>query len=88
MGAKSVSIHAPVRERRVNSFIIEVCICFNSRSREGATSRKFTTAPTFSVSIHAPVRERLIFFCQVFFKKSFNSRSREGATRGLSVLVA
>ena len=35
--AQAVSIHAPVRERPKNSLILTVGLCFNSRSREGAT---------------------------------------------------
>ena len=53
---------------------------FNSRSREGATSRTYRYSSTEIVSIHAPVRERRIFADTIQDLKSFNSRSREGAT--------
>ena len=57
-----------------------MCRCFNSRSREGATSVESGTRLYFGVSIHAPVRERPPVFGPGLCPRCFNSRSREGAT--------
>ena len=55
-------------------------MCFNSRSREGATQRYYDRLSDFIVSIHAPVRERQKPLGWYHEAVCFNSRSREGAT--------
>jgi hypothetical protein len=56
---KSISIHAPVRERRPRPATIAAARDFNPRSREGATGHHRHIVLGLSISIHAPVRERL-----------------------------
>ena len=56
--AGAISIHAPLRERRLSSSGRYKNVNFNPRSLTGAT-QKFATLPTLSdISIHAPLRER------------------------------
>ena len=57
-GRRSVSIHAPVRERRQQTQYLPRITRFNSRSREGATLEPVDFFVRKVVSIHAPVRER------------------------------
>ena len=57
--ALEVSIHAPVRERRLLDLEIWMMLGFNSRSRKGATMGVLAGSERTCVSIHAPVRERL-----------------------------
>ena len=56
-------------------------LCFNSRTREGATCQLFSSDLSKPVSIHAPVRVRLDKIKNWNNKHSFNSRTREGATQ-------
>ena len=57
--ANCISIHAPLRERRVSCKTYSACENFNPRSLAGAT-RRLIFAVLFSIiSIHAPSRERL-----------------------------
>ena len=53
-----VSIHAPVRVRRVKSSLSGFGSGFNSRTREGATCIDSKEKLNLYVSIHAPVRVR------------------------------
>ena len=76
----SVSIHAPVRERRVVRLSISTPLGFNSRSRKGATLNEQNLISFSYVSIHAPVRERLVSCRTDILRSCFNSRSRKGAT--------
>ena len=54
--------------------------CFNSRTREGATSKVMAMLSGKNVSIHAPVRVRPTACNNYCILLSFNSRTREGAT--------
>ena len=76
----SVSIHAPVRVRRDAAQSPRCRICFNSRTREGATDDLIREFLDEIVSIHAPVRVRLLVFSIYKGVFCFNSRTREGAT--------
>ena len=80
---KNVSTHAPVRARRAGAFLFALRnFCFNSRAREGATSRHIVEHVTRHVSTHAPVRARRgCEIRQCLRVQGFNSRAREGATR-------
>ena len=55
-------------------------VCFNPRSREGATISLSSCFSRIAVSIHAPVRERPGGELTHSFLPGFNPRSREGAT--------
>ena len=55
----AISIHAPSRERRSNSFAYIIICDFNPRSLTGATIFFCFTIKFFMISIHAPSRERL-----------------------------
>ena len=77
-----VSIHAPVRERPVVRNVVSISfLCFNSRSREGATfdmrlnpagRRRFN-----SRSREGATSDEILVTTTNY---GFNSRSREGAT--------
>ena len=60
--------------------LISSSICFNSRTREGATFSLSEIVFFNFVSIHAPVRVRLVHITQFPIFIGFNSRTREGAT--------
>ena len=55
-------------------------ICFNSRTREGATLSQKILLMILTVSIHAPVRVRQANADKLYSHMGFNSRTREGAT--------
>ena len=55
-------------------------ICFNPRTREGATYADKYEDGSYMVSIHAPVRVRLFRAGIRPETISFNPRTREGAT--------
>ena len=79
-GPLPVSIHAPVRVRRSNwPFLMEV-LCFNSRTREGATKyRRLKNQSELFQFTHPWGCDKV----RGNFKTStvcFNSRTREGAT--------
>ena len=77
---QSVSIHAPVRERRHAASQTPDEASFNPRSREGATRGATLLHTMQDVSIHAPVRERRGSPRVYSQERGFNPRSREGAT--------
>jgi len=61
--ALTVSIHAPVKERPNTSIqVSDTYLCFNPRSREGATDWNRYNEQKERVSIHAPVKERRFYF--------------------------
>ena len=79
-----VSIHAPVKVRHHSQDFTLLSICFNSRTREGATAMIVFMADEGPVSIHAPVKVRRRSCLGAVRGTCFNSRTREGATeRGL-----
>ena len=75
-----VSIHAPVRMRRVWRSQAWILVCFNSRTREDATILYSLLSSAKRVSIHAPVRMRPDFYRRNRRNIRFNSRTREDAT--------
>ena len=55
----SISIHAPLRERRPNwNYPASIQTYFNPRSITGATIRQTDKVTRCTISIHAPLRER------------------------------
>ena len=82
---RAVSIHAPVKVRRLIIKDVLHCHCFNSRTREGATTGVLYVLPGFCVSIHAPVKVRLLISNMSRRQLCFNSRTREGATLSQAV---
>ena len=77
-----VSIHAPVKVRRINDLKVTSLISFNSRTREGATF-----APVFhSIVQRSRFKSRtregatLGGATSILGGAGFNSRTREGAT--------
>ena len=60
--------------------ILNSSLCFNSRSRKGATRQLEYQQSVLNVSIHAPVRERQNASFDIDRSYCFNSRSRKGAT--------
>ena len=58
-GLEFISIHAPLRERRLRRHLNNGDLYFNPRSLTGATScPAFRLHPHDFISIHAPLRER------------------------------
>ena len=55
----SISIHAPLRERRWHTRVLNNLQHFNPRSLTGATWAVAVEAQQEDISIHAPLRERL-----------------------------
>ena len=63
------------------------CMCFNSRTCEGATARLLRHDTLKVVSIHAPVKVRPLRPQLHTPAQGFNSRTCEGATGGMAQLV-
>ena len=63
---RQISIHAPLRERRLGNSQLLVVRNFNPRSLTGATLISSLLFGDVAISIHAPLRERLLAELQAF----------------------
>ena len=78
--SKDVSIHAPVKARRVGSVICNAPCEFNPRAREGATKKLFTTYPRAASFNPRAVKARPKPVSGPVTVIGFIPRPREGAT--------
>ena len=82
-----ISIHAPLRERRLTHLSYTSLDDFNPRSLTGATlDSSFIYRTAGAISIHAPLRERRLSSSGRYKNVNFNPRSLTGATQKFATL--
>mgnify|MGYP005888633521 CR=1 FL=1 len=76
---KTISIHAPSRERHTDIFKAETRENFNPRSLAGATAADVGCRSRPGISIHAPSRERPFLFYRFQYRTLFQSTLPHGS---------